>query len=287
VDGVNGFYVARAVASTGIKAVLSGIGGDELFGGYPSFRRLPAAMRAKRAFGAILPLTIPLGRALAPRLRPRWEYFASTNGSLLEAYRVQRGFLLPRELRAIAGPALRDGGIWSPALAGLEAAETALAAPLGLESMEAGVARLESRLYLGSQLLRDTDAMSMAHGLEVRVPFVDHHLASAVWPEIGRHASLLRGKRLLVETVTPPLPAAIAERPKQGFTLPFDRWMRGDLKPVVIDGLRSLADDGWIVREAADDLWKSWTAGAVHWSRPWGLAVLGHFLRRSRGIARS
>ena len=104
IDGVNTFYVSRAVAQTGIKAVLSGAGGDELFGGYPSFTRLPRAMMAKRIAGKAWPVASALGGLMIPRrLRARWRHFAETNGSLVEAYRVQRGFLMPEEIDALAG----------------------------------------------------------------------------------------------------------------------------------------------------------------------------------------
>jgi len=118
----------------------------------------------------------------------------------------------------------------------------------------------------------------MAHALEVRVPFVDHELISRVWPSLGLHPRLMRGKRLLHEGLALPLPAAIVTQPKQGFTLPFARWMRGDLAPVVRDGLQRLASAGWIAAEAPDRVWADWQRGASHWSRPWGLSVLGHFL---------
>ena len=148
----------------------------------------------------------------------------------------------------------------------------------GAETPQASVARLESRLYLESQLLRDLDVMSMAHGLEVRVPFVDHELLGAVWPELGRHPSLLRHKRLLFDTLERRLPPAIVRQRKQSFTLPFARWMGGELAPTVHDGLRRLADRGWILPDAPARVWNAWTSGRVHWSRPWGLAILGHFL---------
>ncbi len=282
IDAINSFCVARAVSSTGIKAVLSGAGGDELFGGYPSFTRLPRAMAIKRLTAPLWPGLGILAQPLMPeRLRARWRHFASSNGSFIEAYRVQRGFMLPEELAAIAGPALRDDAGWGEAVEIVGETERALLTPLPSPSGErpqAAVARLESRMYLASQLLRDLDVMSMAHGLEVRVPFVDHELVDEVWPELGCHPELLQGKRLLSGTLERPLPDAVLSHPKQGFTLPFATWMKGDLAPVVQDGLQRLADGGWITSETPRRVLSDWHRGAAHWSRPWGLSVLGHFL---------
>jgi asparagine synthase (glutamine-hydrolysing) len=284
IDAVNSYYVSRAVASTGIKAVLSGAGGDEAFGGYPSFTRLPRALLAKRWTGPLWPVIGPLAGVVMPeRLRARWRHFAGANGSVPEAYRVQRGFLLPDEVRALAGPALRDQAL-SDADDQVRAVERMVLDPAapGREAPAASVARLETRMYLGSQLLRDLDTMSMAHALEVRVPFVDHELISHVWPALASHPEMMRGKRLLHESLERPLPAAIVRHPKQGFTLPFARWMRGDLQPFVRDGLQRLTAAGWLAADAPDRVWTEWQRGASHWSRPWGLSVLGHFLAEAR-----
>jgi asparagine synthase (glutamine-hydrolysing) len=279
IDGVNAYYVSRAVAATGIKAVLSGAGGDELFGGYASFSRLTRALAVKRAAGRLWPLVGSAGNLVAPaRLQARWRHFARSNGNLVEGYRVQRGFLLPGELASMAGPALADPAVWAAAIDELGRAELERLSPSGPETPAASVARLESRQYLTSQLLRDTDVMGMAHGLEVRVPFVDHALQSAVWPELGRHPRLLAGKRLLHATLQRPLPTAIVDHPKQGFTLPFARWMRGELAPVVQEGMLHLERAGWVASGVPARVWREWESGLVHWSRPWGLAILGHFL---------
>jgi asparagine synthase (glutamine-hydrolysing) len=141
------------------------------------------------------------------------------------------------------------------------------------------VARLETRMYLRSQLLRDIDAMSMAHALEVRVPFVDHELLGAVWPDLGAHPGLMANKRLLHETLAQPLPPAAVNRPKQGFTLPFHTWLGGELQPFVRSGMDDLVSAGWITPGTPDAIWHSWQNGAAHWSRPWALGVLGAFLR--------
>jgi asparagine synthase (glutamine-hydrolysing) len=277
-DAVNGYYVSSAVAETGVKAVLSGAGGDELFGGYPSFRRLPAAMRWKKRVQPLVPAIAPAVAAVLPeRLTERWRHFASGNGRMTEAYRTQRGLYMPAELARIAGPALRD--TWTSASSRVAAAESALFDGDG-STLEADVARLETRVYLGSQLLRDLDVMSMAHGLEVRVPLVDHLLLEEVWPDLGAHPPLMRNKRLLHETLARPLPREAVDRPKQGFTLPFARWMTGELQPFVRSGMAHLADAGWIAPSVPDDTWRAWQQGAAHWSRPWALGVLGEFLRK-------
>ena len=281
-DAVNSFYVSRAVAATGIKAVLSGAGGDEMFGGYPSFRRLPAAVRWKRRLDPFMRALGPIvASALPERLADPWRHFMSGNGRPGEidaAYRAQRGLFMPAVLERLAGPALRD--VWADATGRLAVSESALFDGTAT-TLEGDVARLETRVYLGSQLLRDLDAMSMAHSLEVRVPFVDHRLLDAVWPDLGAYPSLMQNKRLLHETLARPLPRAAVDRPKQGFTLPFARWMveGGALEPFVRDGMRHLADEGWIASDVPDATWRSWQQGAVHWSRPWALGVLGEFLR--------
>jgi asparagine synthase (glutamine-hydrolysing) len=277
-DAVNSFYVSAAVAGTGIKAVLSGTGGDELFGGYPSFRRLPAALRWKRLLEPVVPAIRPAVAAVLPeRLTERWQHFMSGNGRIDAAYRTQRGLFMPAELERVAGPALRD--CWTAASARLAAAESTLFDGTAT-TLEGDVARLETRVYLGSQLLRDLDVMSMAHGLEVRVPFVDHLLLDAIWPDLGAHPALMRGKRLLHETLSRRLPPAAVDRPKQGFTLPFATWIGGELQPFVRSGMAHLAESGWIAPDAPEATWRAWQAGAAHWSRPWALGLLGEFLRQ-------
>jgi asparagine synthase (glutamine-hydrolysing) len=187
-------------------------------------------------------------------------------------------------VRAIAGPALLDGH-WREAVGDVREVEhMLLESPASShETPAATVARLETRMYLGSQLLRDLDVMSMAHALEVRVPFVDHELISRVWPDLGRHPELMRGKWLLHDTLDRPLPEAVVTHPKQGFTLPFARWMGGDLAPLVHAGLDRLAAGGWIAANAPARVWNDWRRGVTHWSRPWGLSVLGHFLETIAG----
>jgi asparagine synthase (glutamine-hydrolysing) len=275
-DAANTFYVSEAVAATGIKVVLSGAGGDELFGGYRSFVRLPTAVRLKRAAGFIVPAIAPAAAQVLPeRLTERWQQFAAGNGKMEAAYRTQRGLFMPRELDRVAGAAIRDR--WVSATSRLAACEAGLFHGSS-STLEGDVARLETRAYLGAQLLRDIDVMSMAHGLEVRVPFVDHELVEAVWPDLGASPALMRNKRLLHETLARPLPHDAVNRPKRGFTLPFATWMSGALQPFVRDGIAYLEQEQWIAAGAGTAAWEAWTRGGAHWSRPWALGVLGQFL---------
>ena len=284
IDAVNAFFVSRAVAATGIKAVLSGTGADEMFGGYPSFTRLPAATRLKRRLGPVFPAVAPpVGLMLPRRLAARWREFAAANGRVESAYRVQRSLFMPAEIEKLGGPALRD--VERRAIDKLASAESTLLEGGPASTLEGGVARLETRVYLQSQLLRDLDAMSMAHSLEVRVPFVDHVLLEAVWPALGARPALMRNKRLLRTTLVRPLPAAAVDRPKQGFTLPFAHWMRGELEPFVRDGMDYLVKAGWLASGAPDDVWGAWRSGVSHWSRVWALGVLGAFLQRTQDAA--
>lgn len=274
IDGLNSYVVSSAVAATGVKTVLSGIGGDEAFGGYPSFTRVPRGARLGRMPRG---LRMTVANTLARR-QPAWRgekirHAAAHADSTFELYRAVRGWLMPPEIATLAGPALQDG----PLGVCVDSVEQAASVPAGAEHVHAAVARLETTMYLRHQLLRDADVMSMAHGLEVRVPFVDHELLSAVWPAVGAHPHLLQKKRLLVDSLGGAVPASIAARPKQGFTLPFEHWIDGPLSDFIQDGLAQAARAGWLSATAPDVVLRDWRARACHWSRPWGLAVLGHF----------
>ena len=252
-DAVNSFYVSDAVAETGIKAVLSGTGGDELFGGYPSFRGCRRAVRLKRRLSPMAPAVGPAvsggaaraaDRALAPLHVALRQAPASTRRTARSAACSCRA-----KLQRLAGPALRDR--WAPAAARVAAAELALFDG-GASTVEGDVARLEtrvvSRLAAAARSGRDVDGAR----LEVRVPFVDHLLLDAVWPDLGAHPALMRNKRLLHETLARPLPPAAVDRPKQGFTLPFAHWMGGELAAVrPRSGMSHLAESGWIARRRA------------------------------------
>lgn len=226
IDGVNTWFVAKAARERGLKVAISGLGGDELLGGYPSFRNVPKLVGWLRLPGNLPWLgkllrsaTVPLARAagLNPKLPGLLEYGGTDAG----AYLLQRGLYLPWELRHWLDADLLATGL--ERLAPL--AMIARALEPCPRSAFARVAALESSLYMRNQLLRDTDWASMAHSLEVRVPLVDSVLLKAAAPYAGRFDGRT-GKQLLGSAPSKPLPESIIARPKTGFTTPIEDWQK-------------------------------------------------------------
>ncbi len=224
IDGVNTYFVARETAATGLKVALSGIGGDELFGGYPSFEQIPklsralGPLRALPCFGRnFRRVSAPiLKRFTSPKYASLFEYGTSAGG----AYLLRRGLFMPWELPGILdGELVRAGWAELGTLARLE--ETTI----GLRGPRQVVSALEMTWYMRNQLLRDADWAGMAHSLEIRVPFADPVLLRALAPALA--GAEPPTKRDMASTPPVPLPDEVLARPKTGFAVPVRDWIMG------------------------------------------------------------
>jgi asparagine synthase (glutamine-hydrolysing) len=293
-DALNTYAVSRAVREAGITVALAGTGGDELFGGYPSFVRLPRLRRLSRvASRAPEPLVraaaaalarVRLGRAGAVAPQTGWGKLgaaARADGQLLDLYQLSYALFLPEFQRELAGP-LAEGELRS----GLPLATAArLQERIGGEPDLHAVSLLELACFVGERLLPDTDSASMAVSLEVRVPLLDHKVVeAAAATEAARRFGHLGEKRLLRELALVGLDPALFERPKSGFELPIGAWCRRELKGEVGHLLQDRAAclSAGLDPAAVARLWRAFQAGApgLYWSRLWSLFALLWWCRR-------
>ncbi|MDP9361106.1 MAG: asparagine synthase (glutamine-hydrolyzing) [Acidobacteriota bacterium] len=241
VDGLNSYFISKAAHDLGLKVAMSGTGGDELFGGYTSFRDIPRWMPVTSVLARVPNLgdvVHRLNAALAKRSRhvsPKMGEIVRYGASYAGSYLVKRGRFLAAELPPLLGEEVAREGLARLDL--LRLIERAVTPDPG--NPFARVAALESSLYLCNQLLRDMDWASMAHSLEVRVPLVDAHLLRKVAPALVTRRE--RGKQLLASAPHPPLPAEVRQRRKTGFTLPIKEWLTQESDGRVEFGKRSWA----------------------------------------------
>ena len=226
IDGVNTWFVSKATAEIGLKVAVSGLGGDELFGGYGTFHDIPRIQRAMRWTAPFPPLGRALRRAaqplldLVPGVHPKLAGLAEYGGSIAGAYLLKRGLFMPWELPSLLPHDVAREGLQR--LAPVERIER-LMQPRPRHAF-AQVATLEACQYMRNQLLRDTDWASMAHSLEVRVPLVDHELLTRLASLIVQSPQL-DAKARLAESPHRALPAEVRAHTKTGFSTPLARWL--------------------------------------------------------------
>jgi len=284
-DGINSYFVSWAARQAGLRVALSGIGGDELFGGYSTFRSTPkacsAAAVARRMPSGLRFLVASAGETV-------WKYLGSKDAHRkMEAVWLDPSFL-PHPYfytRLLFTPTQVLELLSEDESAGVEPwrdwlAETAKGS-VRLDDFTA-ITCLESRSYLVNTLLRDVDAMSMAHSLEVRVPFLDHTLVEFVsrLPASVKHSES-GPKSLLRDAMADLLPPEVVSRPKRTFTLPWENWLRTQLKEEVARELSAVApslQDSHTIR-SFERIWRDFLQGHTSWSRVWGLFVLNRWAK--------
>ncbi len=294
-DGINTYFVSWAAREVGLKVALSGLGGDELFAGYQTFADTP---RLSRLIGcawyvpaAIRRMTAPLIARLAARqgspdaarkAASAWVY----PDALPHPYFFARTLFPPGQLERIIEPRFRpstvnaDGVTLDPTWLGW--LERTADEARKLEPV-AGVSWLEMRNYMANTLLRDTDAVSMAQSLEVRVPLLDTPLVEFVGslPDAARRRPAAQ-KALLVEALGDLLPQEIRSQRKRTFTLPWEEWLRGPLRARVEASMADPAPPlaAYLRPGGVRSVWTDFLAGKTTWSRPWSLYVLNEWCRR-------
>jgi len=272
VDGLNTYFVSRLTRASGTVVALSGLGGDELFGGYSTFQWVPRLLGISRALSlvpgarqgvAALLRAVPEGRS------ERLSAFLQQPPTAAGAYAAAKGLFVDGGVRRL----LTRPGVDFDAAAYVAGSTFDEAEP-----MFNRVSRFELRTYLHHQLLRDADMMSMAHALELRPPLLDHLLVEFV----GRIPPAFKTgapKRMLLRAINGLVPSAVLKRGKWGFSFPLDIWMRGPWRADVERRLQE-GSVGVFRREALLAVWHQFLAGRIRWSRVWALIVVQRWMER-------
>lgn len=273
-DGPNTYIVSGATKAAGISMALSGIGGDEVFAGYEVFKRMYALNQ--KSWLKALPYAARKGAAAAMRAgktsvsrQKIAELLETRRMSFQETYPINRALFGKSELARLAGlDAVKNSEQFFRKIR------------LDKDHLLSAVSLAEMHGYLQHTLLRDTDQMSMAHALEVREPFLDHRLVEFVLGVKDEYKYPHSPKKLLVDSVGNLLPPEVVNRKKMGFVLPWQNWLKVELKGFCETQLKQLDTLGILQAGAGERLWKRFLAGdpLVNWSRVWHLVVLGYWL---------
>lgn len=248
-DGINSWFVSKCAKDAGLKAVLSGLGADELFGGYPSFGRMNLIAAAKKAPATLLRLAEKHPDPQYKRL-----YYLSYNNTVGE-YLFLRGYFTPATISNILDVDTRQ----------IDEVLCSCNAGKAVSGLTGGnrASWLEMNLYMQNQLLKDTDCMSMSHGLEVRVPFLDQRLIKTV---LGISADVKfnpkQSKTLLISAFKDIMPEPVWNRKKMGFSFPFQEWMRD---------MPQISEPSQYTGKTSKKLISQFKTGHLHWSAAFAL----------------
>jgi asparagine synthase (glutamine-hydrolysing) len=287
-DGLNTYFVSRAAREAGLKVALSGLGSDEIFGGYSTFVSTPRA-----AFVAGIGRWIPgpfrrLTAGAAVRIasgdgvRKAAAAWRSPR-DFPHAYYFTRLLFTPSRVRRLLAPYFQSDEYSKEREYPWRTRMRETARQAGQLDSFTSVSCFELQSYMTNTLLRDTDCASMANSLEVRVPFLDHRLVEFVG-RLPKNAKYTRDvpKSLLVEALSDLLPDEVVGQTKRTFTLPWEVWLRGPLGVRLSQELAGLTPPlrQYLNPRAVRGSWQNFVIGQTNWSRPWSLFVLNEWVRR-------
>lgn len=284
-DGPNTYVVSEVTKKQGITVALSGLGGDELFAGYDIFKRIPevqgkkwllsfpAYIRKLMAKGLLLKSNSISSRKIGDVIKQPYfdtEYIYQFNRQVFLDFQIEkmtgRSKLPPNSSFTLGHEKIGfDTPGWN------------------LPSLSK-ISYMEISTYMQNVLLRDSDQMSMAHSLEVRVPFLDHKLVEYALgvPDFAKYPH--KPKRLLIDAFEDILPEEVWNRKKMGFVLPYEKWMKNELQTFCEERLDVLKELEHFDKNELDKLWKQFLNGnkLLSWARIWSLVVLGHWIKENQ-----
>jgi asparagine synthase (glutamine-hydrolysing) len=277
-DGPNTYLVSKATKKAGITMALSGIGGDELFAGYDVFKRM-SALRKKAWLNAIPQIARKTAGAIVKGAKKNvggqkmGELLGEKEISFNSAYPLSRSLFTNAELQKLMGGS-------DPFF---QLKKITANVPQLKDHLLSAVSLCEINSYLQNVLLRDADQMSMAVALEVREPFLDHHLAEFVLSVKDEFKYPHTPKKLLVDSLGDLLPNEIVNRPKMGFTLPWQHWLRNELKSFCEENIHEFVQRDLGSKKNITELWQKYLKGdpTVTWSRVWHIVVLNNWLKQN------
>lgn len=279
-DGPNTYLVSKVTKASGITMALSGLGGDELFAGYPIFKRsmqLSQNMWLKSFAGVFRNAAGSMLKAFKPSVASykMADVLGQEYIDLPHSYSVNRKVLFDKEINSLLTYSEKMA---NPLLSHCKALD--ISGDKNSLEVISKVSIMEITTYMQNTLLRDSDQMSMAHALEVRVPFLDHRLVEYALMLDDKIKYPHTPKRLLVESLGDLLPDEIVNRPKMGFTFPWESWMKGELKEYCEAHLINLGKRDCFNSQGVSSLWNRFLKGdkLISWSRVWHLIVLENWL---------
>ncbi len=277
-DGINSYVVSKAIREAGITVALSGIGGDELFAGYPFFRQFRQAQKYKSSWALAKPLRtlmaslIGSGSSRKDRLK---QLLQVKSPGIENLYPIFRQIITPADHQKFIR-------------LGLPAADPVQLALQNLDRLHdfpeySQVSIAEYLGYTQYTLLKDTDQMSMAVSLEVREPFFDHELIGYVLQIPDRLKEPAFPKQLLVEALGDRLPQEIVHRRKQGFVFPWEHWMKTELRAFCDAEIQAICSRDFINGQALQRQWQQFLKGdtSIRWIELWLFIILSHWLKKN------